>query len=47
VRVFAPDGELLARIPVPERVGNLYIAATSSLYRIKTVTGNARRPAAP
>jgi gluconolactonase len=55
VRVFAPDGELLARIPVPERVGNLcfggpdgrdlYIAATSSLYRIKTVTRNARRPA--
>jgi gluconolactonase len=54
VRVFAPDGELLARIPVPERVGNLcfggpdgrdlYVAATSSLYRIKTVTRNAQRP---
>jgi gluconolactonase len=54
VRVFAPDGELLARIPVPEPIGNLcfggpdgrdlYIAATSSLYRIRTVTRNARRP---
>lgn len=54
VRVFAPDGELLERIPVPERVGNLcfggpdgqdlYIAATSSLYRIKTVTRDAQRP---
>jgi gluconolactonase len=55
VRVFAPDGELIARVPVPERVGNLcfggpdgrdlYIAATSSLYRIRTGTRNAQRPA--
>jgi len=55
VLVFAPDGELLAHIPVPERIGNLcfggpdgrdlYIAATSSLYRIKTATRNAQRPA--
>jgi gluconolactonase len=47
-------GELIAHVPVPERVGNLcfggpdgrdlYIAATSSLYRIKTTTRNARRP---
>jgi gluconolactonase len=52
VRVFAPDGELLLRVPVPERIGNLcfggpdrddlYIAATSSLYRIKTATRPAR-----
>ncbi|HUN34391.1 MAG TPA: SMP-30/gluconolactonase/LRE family protein [Trebonia sp.] len=60
VRVFAPDGALLARIEVPERIGNLcfggqdgrdlYIAATSSLYRIKTATRPARaapRPAIP
>jgi gluconolactonase len=52
VRVFAPDGEPLLRVPVPERIGNLcfggpdhddlYIAATSSLYRIKTATRPAR-----
>jgi gluconolactonase len=55
VRVFAPDGQPLAHIPVPERIGNLcfggpgghdlYIAATSSLYRIETATRNAPRPA--
>ena len=55
VRVFAPNGELVAHIPVPERIGNLcfggpdgrdlYIAATSSLYRIKTATRAAQRPA--
>ena len=54
VRVFAPDGTLLLHIPVPERIGNLcfggpdghdlYIAATSSLYRIKTTVRNATRP---
>jgi gluconolactonase len=54
VRVFAPDGELVAHIPVPERIGNLcfggpdgrdlYIAATSSLYRIRTATRNTQRP---
>jgi len=54
VRVFAPDGELVLHVPVPERIGNLcfggpggddlYIAATSSLYRIKTATRNAPRP---
>jgi gluconolactonase len=48
VRVFAPDGERLLHVPVPERIGNLcfggprgddlYIAATTSLYRIKTAT---------
>jgi gluconolactonase len=54
VRVFAPDGELVLHLPVPEKIGNLcfggpdgrdlYIAATSSLYRIKTTTRNAARP---
>lgn len=60
VRVFAPDGEPLLHVPVPEKIGNLcfggpdgrdlYIAATSSLYRIRTATRNAprgdRRPSA-
>jgi gluconolactonase len=54
VRVFAPDGSLLMHVPVPERIGNLcfggpdgddlYIAATTSLYRIKTGTRGAPRP---
>ncbi|MBV9447616.1 MAG: SMP-30/gluconolactonase/LRE family protein [Streptosporangiaceae bacterium] len=54
VRVFAPGGELVLHVPVPERIGNLcfggpdghdlYIAATSSLYRIKTTVRNAPRP---
>jgi gluconolactonase len=54
VRVFAPDGELVLHVPVPEKIGNLcfggpdgrdlYIAATSSLYRITTTTRNAPRP---
>lgn len=54
VRVFAPDGELVLRVPVPEKIGNLcfggpdghdmYIAATSSLYRITTTTRGAPRP---
>jgi gluconolactonase len=52
--VFAPDGELVLHVPVPEKIGNLcfgglsgrdlYIAATSSLYRITTTTRNAPRP---
>lgn len=46
VQVYAPDGTRLGRIPVPEKVGNLcfggpdhttlYIAATTSLYRLPT-----------
>jgi gluconolactonase len=54
VRVFAPDGELVLHVPVPERIGNLcfggpdghdlYIAATSSLYRIRTTVRQAPRP---
>lgn len=53
VRVFAPDGELELHVPVPERIGNLcfggpdggdlYIAASSSLYRLKTATRDAPR----
>lgn len=48
VQVIAPDGRLLGRIPVPEKVGNLsfggpnwnelYITASSSLYRIRLNT---------
>jgi gluconolactonase len=51
VQVYAPDGTRLGRIPVPERIGNvcfggpgrdvLYIAATSSLYRLRTRTTGA------
>ena len=51
VQIFSPDGEHLGTIPVPEKVGNLcfggqdgrdlYIVATTSLYRIKTATTDA------
>jgi len=44
VQILHPDGSLLAKIPVPEKVGNLcfagkneniiYVAASTSLYRI-------------
>ena len=44
----------MLHVPVPERIGNLcfggpdghdlYIAATSSLYRIRTTTRDATRP---
>jgi gluconolactonase len=54
VRVYAPGGELREHIPVPEKIGNLcfggpdgndlYIVATTSLYRIATTTKNAPRP---
>jgi gluconolactonase len=54
VRVYTPDGQLVLQVPVPERVGNLcfggpdghdlYIVATSSLYRIKTTVRVAPRP---
>jgi len=43
VYVYAPSGELLAHIPVPETVSNvcfgegvLYITAASGLYRVRT-----------
>ncbi|WP_338616822.1 SMP-30/gluconolactonase/LRE family protein [Pigmentiphaga sp. CHJ604] len=48
VQVYHPDGTRLARIPVPEKVGNLtfggaardelYICASTSLYRIRLNT---------
>jgi gluconolactonase len=48
VQVYHPDGSRLARVPVPEKVGNLcfggpehnqlYICASSSLYRIQLNT---------
>ncbi|MFE4194277.1 SMP-30/gluconolactonase/LRE family protein [Paenarthrobacter sp. NPDC056912] len=51
VRVYAPDGGLLAAVDVPERVSNLcfggpdgsdlYITATTSLYRLRTSTRDA------
>jgi gluconolactonase len=54
IHVLSPDGDLLARIPVPERVANLcfggddgtdlYITASTSLYRIRTTTRQAARP---
>lgn len=50
VRVFSPDAEQLARIDLPETVANvcfggadghdLYITATTSLYRIRTTTAD-------
>jgi gluconolactonase len=54
VQVFLPTGERIARIPVPERVGNLcfggpdgsilFIAAGTSIYSIPTSTRQAARP---
>ncbi len=54
VQVFTPEGERVARIPVPERVGNLcfgghdgstlFIAAETSIYSIPTLTRQAARP---
>ena len=54
VQVFAPSGGLIARIPVPETVGNLcfggadgrtlFIAASTSIYAIDTLTTAAARP---
>jgi gluconolactonase len=48
VQVFHPDGTLLGKVHVPEKVGNvtfggrnrdqLYIAASTSLYRIRLAT---------
>jgi gluconolactonase len=54
VQVFSPQGKLLLTIPVPEIVSNvcfggsdgrdLYVTATTSLYRIATTTTAAQRP---
>lgn len=52
VYVFAPDGAQVGHVPVPEMVTNvefggpglseLYITATTSLYRVRTRTRNGR-----
>ncbi len=57
VQVFSPEGTHLLEIPVPEIVANLcfggtdgrdlYIAASTSLFRIRTGTTAAQRPAWP
>ena len=54
VQVLSPAGEVLARYPVPETVSNvafggadgrdLYVTATTSLYRLRTTTSEAPRP---
>ncbi len=54
VHVFHPDATLLGKIRVPEKVGNvtfggpqrdvLYVAASSSLYRIRLATRGVQRP---
>jgi gluconolactonase len=54
VHVFAPDGKLLGKIPVPETPANLcfgggdgktlFITARTSLYAIKTNVKGAKRP---
>lgn len=51
--IFSPTGQEIGRIPVPEKVGNLcfggvdgtdlYIAASTSIYRIPTLTRDCRR----
>ena len=51
MHVLSPAGEELLRIPIPETVSNvcfggedgrdLYITATTSLYRIRTTTSDA------
>ena len=52
IQVFDPAGERLLQIPVPEKIANcsfggqdgstLYICASSSIYRIRTTTRDAR-----
>jgi gluconolactonase len=54
VQVYHPDGTRIGRIPVPEKVGNLtfggaagdelYICASTSLYRIRLATQGLPRP---
>jgi len=54
VQVYHPDGTLLGKIRVPEKVGNLtfggaardtlYIAASTSLYRIRLATRGIQQP---
>lgn len=54
IQVYHPDGTRLGRIPVPEKIANctfggpardeLYIAASSSLYRIRLNTRGLQKP---
>jgi gluconolactonase len=54
VQIYHPDGTRLGKIHVPEKVGNvtfggaerdlLYIAASTSLYRIRLATRGVQRP---
>ncbi len=54
VWVFAPDGELLGIVRIPESVGNiafggpdwswLFVPSTTSLYRVKTKVSGRREP---
>ena len=54
VHVYAPDGTLLGKIPVPEKAANcefggpdrrtLFITATTSLYSIDVAVTRAPRP---
>jgi len=54
VQVYHPDGTLLGKIHMPEKVGNvtfggaqrdaLYIAASTSLYRIRLATRGVQQP---
>jgi gluconolactonase len=54
VHVYHPDGTRIGRIGVPEKVGNLtfggrdrdvlYVAASTSLYRIRLATRGVQRP---
>ncbi len=54
IQVYHPDGTLLGKIPVPEKIANctfggaardeLYIAASSSLYRIRLHTRGLQKP---
>lgn len=53
VVVLTPEGEEIGRLPVPEKVGNLcfggedgtdlFIAASTSIYTIPTLTRDCRR----
>ncbi|MCU0924880.1 MAG: SMP-30/gluconolactonase/LRE family protein [Hydrogenophaga sp.] len=54
VQVYHPDGSRIGRIPMPEKVGNLtfggphrdqlYVTASTSLYRIRLNTTGSQRP---
>jgi gluconolactonase len=54
VQVYHPDGTRIGRIAVPEKIGNLtfggpahdqlFIAASTSLYRIRLNTAGVQRP---